>query len=51
MVIRVVAQTARIIVPHIILDVVAADPDDNRILECAVEGRADINRLKRPPSS
>ena len=42
MAIRVVAQTARIIVPHIVLDVVAADPDDNRILECAVDGRADI---------
>jgi|ERR1017187_10322780 putative PIN family toxin of toxin-antitoxin system len=42
MAIRVVAQTARIIVPNIVLDVVAADPDDNRILECAVDGRADI---------
>ena len=42
MAIRVVAQTARIIVPHSVIGAVAADPDDNRILECAVDGRADI---------
>ena len=42
MAIRVVAQTARIIVPHSVLSAVAADPDDNRILECAVDGKADI---------
>jgi putative PIN family toxin of toxin-antitoxin system len=42
MAIRVVAQTARIIVPHSAICAVAADPDDNRILECAVDGRADI---------
>jgi len=41
-VIRVVAQTARIIVPRSALSVVTADPDDNRILECALDGRADI---------
>jgi uncharacterized protein len=40
--IRVVAQTARIIIPHSVLNVVTADPDDNRILECAVDGKADI---------
>ena len=36
--IRVVAQTARIIVPHSVIGAVAADPDDNRILECADRG-------------
>ena len=40
--VRVVAQMAEIISPRRTLDVVAADPDDNRILECAVEGRADL---------
>ena len=39
-VIRVVAQAARIIVPRSVLSVVTADPDDNRILECAVDGKA-----------
>jgi predicted nucleic acid-binding protein len=41
-VIRVVAQVARVAVPQSVLSVVAADPDDNRILECAVAGKADI---------
>lgn len=27
--------------PEIVLDVVTDDPDDNRVLECAVAGRAD----------
>ena len=39
-VIRVVAQAARIIVPRSVLSVVTADPDDNRILECTVDGKA-----------
>ncbi len=30
-----------LIVPAIVLDVVTDDPDDNRVLECAVTGRAD----------
>jgi predicted nucleic acid-binding protein len=38
----VVAQVARNVVPRSVLNVVAADPDDNRILECAVDGNADI---------
>jgi predicted nucleic acid-binding protein len=25
-----------------VIDVIADDPDDNRILECAVEGNADV---------
>ena len=32
----------RMIVPHLMLDVISDDPDDNRILECAVEGKADL---------
>ncbi len=40
--IRVVAQAARVIAPRTALKVVTADPDDDRILECAVDGKADI---------
>jgi len=42
MAIRVVAQNARVVVPHSVLSVVTADPDDDRILECALDGKADI---------
>ncbi len=31
---------AELIEPHMVLDVVTADPADNRVLECAVEGKA-----------
>jgi predicted nucleic acid-binding protein len=31
-----------VIVPGAKVDVVIADPDDNRILECAVDGHADL---------
>jgi predicted nucleic acid-binding protein len=40
--IRVVAQTARIVVTRSVLSVVTADPDDDRILECALDGKVDI---------
>jgi predicted nucleic acid-binding protein len=40
--IRVVAQVARIISPRTTLQVVTVDPDDDRILECATEGNADL---------
>jgi putative PIN family toxin of toxin-antitoxin system len=33
-----VGETVR---PDVILNVIEDDPDDNRVLECAVEGRAD----------
>lgn len=33
--------TARLVTPGFTLDVVVADPDDNRVLECAVAGEAD----------
>lgn len=32
----------RMVVPRFVLDVMHDDPDDNRILECAVEGKADV---------
>jgi putative PIN family toxin of toxin-antitoxin system len=40
--IHVVAQIARVIVSPTVLSVVTADPDGNRILERAVDGRPDI---------
>ena len=33
---------AEIVEPEEVLDVIAEDPDDNRVLECAVKGRADL---------
>ncbi len=36
------AAIAEIITPQLTLDVITEDPPDNRILECAVEGRADL---------
>jgi putative PIN family toxin of toxin-antitoxin system len=40
---KLMAKTAkRMIVPRFVLDVMRDDPDDNRILECAVEGKADV---------
>ena len=40
--IRLIAQVAEIVITKSTLDVIRADPDDNRILECAVDGRADL---------
>ncbi len=31
-----------LVLPDIVLDAVPEDPDDNRILECAVAGKADV---------
>lgn len=40
---KLMAKTGkRMIVPRFVLDVIPEDPDDNRILECAVEGKADL---------
>ena len=36
-----VESAAELVRPGITLDIVTDDPDDNRILECAAEGRAD----------
>lgn len=34
-------SAADLVKPHMILEVVTEDPDDNRVLECAVAGRVD----------
>lgn len=39
---KVLAKIAEVVVPRVRLQVVAADPDDDRILECAVDGAADL---------
>ena len=39
---RVIAQVAEVVLPHSELKVVTADLDDDRILECAVDGKADL---------
>lgn len=39
---KLVAKVAEIVSPAIRLQVVAEDPTDDRILECAVAGRADL---------
>lgn len=36
------AENAVVVFPRMVLDVVADDPDDNVVLECATEGGADI---------
>jgi predicted nucleic acid-binding protein len=43
--VRIVARVAGrkgIVVPHTRIRAVRADPDDDRILECAVNGKADL---------
>jgi len=40
--IRIVAQVAELVSPRAALQVVTADPTDDRILECAVDGKADL---------
>lgn len=35
-------EIADLVEPRTRLSVIAADPEDNRVLECAVEGRADV---------
>ncbi len=40
--IRLIAQVAEIVITKSTLNLVPVDPDDNRILECAVDGRADL---------
>ena len=39
---RLLTRVAEIVTPRITLDAVPSDPSDNRILECAVEGRANL---------
>jgi len=49
---KVLVRVAELITPKTVLTMIAADDDDNRILECAVAGRADLivsgdNHLRR----
>jgi uncharacterized protein len=39
---KLLSRVAEIVVPKITLEMVKNDPDDDRILEAAVEGRADL---------
>ncbi len=38
---EIVSAHSEIVIPRHVLNVIHADPDDNRVLECAVEGKAD----------
>jgi putative PIN family toxin of toxin-antitoxin system len=40
--VRLIVDTATVVATSSVLGLVAADPDDNRILECAVDGGADL---------
>jgi predicted nucleic acid-binding protein len=40
--IRLIAQVAELAIAKTVLDLFPADPDDNRVLECAVDGKADL---------
>jgi predicted nucleic acid-binding protein len=39
---KLVVRVAKIVEPKFTLEVITADPDDDRILECAVAGNADL---------
>lgn len=39
---KVIARAARVVTPSFVLNAVPADPDDNRVLECAVAGHANV---------
>ena len=39
---KTLARVAELVTPDITLDVIPNDPDDNRILECAVAGHANL---------
>jgi predicted nucleic acid-binding protein len=39
---KTIAKIAEIVTPIFTLDVIREDPPDNHILECAVEGQADL---------
>ena len=40
--VKLVVRVAEILTPTLALDVIEDDPPDNRVLECAVEGGADL---------
>lgn len=35
-------RVGEVITPDMVIDAIPEDPDDNRILECAIEGKADL---------
>jgi putative PIN family toxin of toxin-antitoxin system len=39
---KLISRVAEIVVPKISLQIIRVDPDDDKFLECAVEGRADL---------
>jgi uncharacterized protein len=39
---KLISRVAELVVPKISLQVIKADPDDDKFLACAVEGRADL---------
>jgi putative PIN family toxin of toxin-antitoxin system len=39
---KVLSRICDLVIPQVTLAVVSNDPDDNRILECAVAGKADV---------
>lgn len=39
---KLMASTADIVVPKVTIETITDDPSDNRVLECAVEGKADL---------
>jgi len=41
-IVSLVAGQAQVIQPRTVLSVITSDPGDNRILECAVDGQADL---------
>src|SRR5579864_4372416 len=41
-IIRRVAEVAKVVTPHVPVHALTTDPDDNRILECALDGKADL---------
>jgi putative PIN family toxin of toxin-antitoxin system len=39
---RLMIRTGEFVTPRVVVDAIKDDPDDNRVLECAVEGKADL---------
>jgi putative PIN family toxin of toxin-antitoxin system len=40
--VRIIAEVATVVMPRDTVRAVKADPDDDRVLECAAEGKADL---------
>jgi len=39
---KLLTKVAEIVIPNLTIDAISADDDDNRILECAAAGKADL---------